>query len=351
MKHVLLPDDDTRRRVPFYLAMEEWVAANMPADDYVFTWITGPTVVCGRNQDIDSEVNLAYCRAHGIDVVRRRSGGGCIFADRNNIMISFVTLAVQFHDTFAHYTGRVADQLRRMGIDARATGRNDIVVGEGRKISGNAFYHVPGHSIVHGTMLYDTDTVHMTHAITPSRAKLESKGVKSVSSRIVTAHILLPDITFDQFHRGLVDGLADGTVTLTTGQVDEVRDMERRYYADSWLYRSRRLRNRTADGEPGNIGSATMRVDGVGNFAASVTVGADGRLDGVALTGDFFTAGDDPDERLQACLHGVAPEPEAIAEALSRDSYGGDIVPGLTAQQLTGLVVQAARDIDSNRQR
>ncbi len=63
----------------------------LPAGNYFFSWQVNPTVICGRNQEIDKEVNLAYCRANGIDVVRRRSGGGCVFADRQNFMFSFIT--------------------------------------------------------------------------------------------------------------------------------------------------------------------------------------------------------------------------------------------------------------------
>lgn len=339
MKHVLLPSDDTRRRAPFYLAMEEWVAANMPGEDYVFTWIVGPTVVCGRNQDIDNEVDLEYCRANGIDVVRRRSGGGCIFADRRNIMISFVTPSQQVQETFADYTCRVARQLCRMGMNAEATGRNDIVV-DGRKISGNAFYHVRGHSIVHGTMLYDTDPVHISRAITPSRVKLQSKGVKSVRSRIVTAHELFPDMTIAEFHNRLVDGLADEIVTLTDDQLDEIREIEQRYYADSWLYRSRR--GAGAD-KPVCTGSAAMYVDGAGSFAVTVSLGADGCIDRVALTGDFFTTTAAPDERLPQRLHGVRPDMAAVTAALVSAGFA-DAVPQLDVSLLADLILRAAAD-------
>lgn len=339
MKHVLLPSDDARRRAPFYLAMEEWVAANMPVEDYVFTWIVGPTVVCGRNQDIDNEVDLGYCRSNGVDVVRRRSGGGCIFADRRNIMISFVTPSLQVQATFADYTGRVARQLCRMGLNAEATGRNDIVV-DGRKISGNAFYHVPGHSIVHGTMLYDTDPVHLSRAITPSRVKLQSKGVKSVRSRIVTAHELLPDMPIDEFHSRLIDGLADERVTLTAGQVDEIRELEQRYYTEAWLYRSRR--GASADNAV-RAGSAAMYVDGAGSFAVTVSLGTEGRIDCVALTGDFFTTVAAPDEQLPQYLHGVRPDMASITAALVSAGFA-DAVPHLDVAMLADLIVRAAAD-------
>lgn len=237
MKHVLLPDDRCRR-LPFYLALEEWVARTLPAEDWFFSWSVAPTVIVGRNQDLATEVDLEYCRTHGIDVCRRRSGGGCVYADPGNIMLSFVTDSTDVHDTFARCIGLVADRLRAMGIDARANGRNDIEV-NGRKVSGNAFYHLPGRSIVHGTMLYDTDMANMLGAITPTRAKLQSHRVTSVEARVVTVRQLLPEMEREQFRRALVDGLTDSEYMLTDSDIRAVETIEGGYYRPGWLENGR----------------------------------------------------------------------------------------------------------------
>ena len=86
---ILLPDDRERDLV-FYLAMEEYVARHVQEDAF-FVWRVVPTVIIGRNQDLESEVNLDYCREHGVRIVRRRSGGGCVYSDKGNIMISYVS--------------------------------------------------------------------------------------------------------------------------------------------------------------------------------------------------------------------------------------------------------------------
>ena len=153
MKHPVLPADEVRP-LPFYLAMEEWIARNLPPDDYFFAWRVNPTVICGRNQDIEKEVNLEYCRKNGISVVRRRSGGGCVYADMNNWMFSYITPSSEVSSTFARYTSMVADMLNSLGLETSATGRNDILVNK-KKIAGNAFYHMADRAIVHGTMLYE----------------------------------------------------------------------------------------------------------------------------------------------------------------------------------------------------
>ena len=87
MKFITLPFTDTRR-LSFYLAMEEFVARRLDESDAFFMWQVEPTVIFGRNQVVENEVNLDYCREHGIHVVRRKSGGGCVYADMDNVMLS-----------------------------------------------------------------------------------------------------------------------------------------------------------------------------------------------------------------------------------------------------------------------
>ena len=234
MIRILLPQNKPRR-LAFFLALEEWVAHNLSAGEYFFTWNVNPTVIIGRNQDIHAEVNLDYCNQHGIEVVRRRSGGGCVYADRDNIMMSYICPDTDVVSTFARYTGMVASQLQRMGIDAEPSGRNDITVGE-RKISGNAYYLLADRSIVHGTMLFDTNIAHMLSAITPSKAKLESHHVQSVEARITMVSRIKPELTFENFHNGLTAGLETDRIILTDRQVKQVEEIEQNYYKPEWLY-------------------------------------------------------------------------------------------------------------------
>lgn len=237
MIRVALPDNNVRR-LPFFLAMEEWVAGNLPEGEYFFTWNVAPTVIVGHNQDLQAEVNLDYCREKGIDVVRRRSGGGAVYADRDNIMMSYISPQTDVESTFARYTGLVAAQLRKLGIDAEPSGRNDITVG-GRKISGNAFYRLPGRSIVHGTMLFDTDMENMLNAITPSKAKLESHKVTSVESRITTVSRLMPGISLDDFHRQLTAGLETGRYEVTENDLAAIGLIEKAYYRPDWIMKGK----------------------------------------------------------------------------------------------------------------
>ena len=182
MKHVILPDD-VRRSLAFYLAMEEFVAMKVE-DEAFFVWRVEPTVIYGRNQVIENEVNLEYCREHGVDIVRRKSGGGCVYSDLGNIMVSYISRRGDVSEVFDRYMTAMTEALRALGVPAEKSGRNDILV-EGRKVSGNAFHQLPDRSIVHGTLLYSTDLEALTEAIRPPVEKLQRHGVESVRQRVM----------------------------------------------------------------------------------------------------------------------------------------------------------------------
>ena len=163
MKKLVLPDNGTEKPLVYYLAVEEYVARHLE-DDVLFLWQTGPTVISGRNQVIEAEADLEYCKAHGIDVFRRKSGGGTVYSDKGNIMVSCIVSCQDVPYVFEKYLQSAALYLRSAGIDASVSGRNDIIAG-GRKVSGNAFYKAGRRGIIHGTMLFDTDFDMMEKAL------------------------------------------------------------------------------------------------------------------------------------------------------------------------------------------
>ena len=112
--------DSINRELPFYLAMEEYAAQILKEeksiDELFFTWRVRPTVIFGRNQLIDSEVNVAYCKEHGIEYYRRKSGGGCVYADMDNLMFSYITRSDDVTTTFARYTHAIVAMLKGLGL-------------------------------------------------------------------------------------------------------------------------------------------------------------------------------------------------------------------------------------------
>ena len=234
MTYVSLPDAQNHR-LSFYLAMEEYLARHRnDGDDLFFLWQVDPSVIFGRNQVIEREVNLDYCRQHGIAFYRRKSGGGCVYADRSNVMMSYITRSVEVTTTFSRYMAMVRQVLSDLGIEATTTEHNDVLIG-GRKVSGNAFYHIPGHSIVHGTMLFDTDMQHMLNAITPPQTKLSKHGVESVRQRItlLKEHT---DLTIDDFTTYIREHLCDQSLELTRIDVQAITAIENEYLNPIFIY-------------------------------------------------------------------------------------------------------------------
>ena len=232
MKYLLLPETKDRS-LAFYLALEEYVARQKDESDSFFMWQVKPSVIFGRNQVVENEVNVDYCRAHGISMYRRKSGGGCVYADMDNLMLSYISAGENVNFAFNRFINMVLLVLRKMGIEATGTSHNDVLIG-GHKVCGTACYHVGGKSIVHSTMLYDTNMEHMLNAITPSREKLQKKGIESVRQRIT----LLKDYTtmsLDQIKLLIRDTLCSDERRLTTSEVADVERLERSYLDNEFV--------------------------------------------------------------------------------------------------------------------
>jgi lipoyltransferase/lipoate-protein ligase len=233
MKYVKYPFTETRR-LSFYLATEEFLARNYPADEYFFMWQVNPTVIFGRNQLIENEVNLNYVKDNNIQFYRRKSGGGCVYADFSNIMFSFITPNFNKDFVFSTYLNRVAQILQSLGLNAYVSGRNDILV-DGLKVSGNAFYQVNSRSVVHGTMLYNTDISVMVKAITPDNEKLISKGIDSVRKRVTNIKEHL-NITIEEFKDHIRKNIADEEITLTEEDIKSIEKIEETYLKEDFIY-------------------------------------------------------------------------------------------------------------------
>lgn len=233
MKYISLSVSETRR-LSFYLAMEEFVARHLDEPDAFFMWQVEPSVIFGRNQVLENEVNVAYCREHNIKLYRRKSGGGCVYADMDNLMLSFITTEENVNFAFNRFVNMILLVLRRLGIEATGTQHNDIMIGD-RKVCGTACYHVGGRSIVHSTMLYDTNMEHMLNAITPGPEKLEKKGIQSVRQRIT----LLKDYTtlegVEALKQLIRDTLCVGERQLSQDDVAKIEAIEASYLKEEFI--------------------------------------------------------------------------------------------------------------------
>ena len=232
MIHVNIPDKE--RYLSFYLAMEEYIADNFNADEYFFMWQVKPTVIIGRNQLMENEVNLTYIKENGIQIFRRKSGGGCVYSDYSNIMFSYIVKNADVSGTFEKYLKKITQSLHRLGLNAVFSSRNDITIDD-KKISGNAFYRKKEKSIVHGTMLFNTDLERLVFSITPNNEKLISKGIESVSKRVANLSDYI-DMDIEEFKAFMRKDLCDEELILTEEDEEKIKTIELEYLTEEFIH-------------------------------------------------------------------------------------------------------------------
>lgn len=324
MVYVNIPENKNRL-LTFYLAAEEYVANNFDRKDYFFMWQVNPTVIFGRNQLIENEVNLEYCKNHDIKTFRRKSGGGCVYADMNNIMLSYITDEGNVNFTFNKYINLIVFMLNKLGVNAVASGRNDIMI-DGRKVSGNAFYHTPKRNIVHGTMLYDTDMQNMVGSITPSDTKLISKGIQSVRQHITLLKDYI-DLSLEEFKAFMKQQLCDEEITLTEEDIEQIKIIEQEYLSKEFSYGNNPKYNIISKQRINDVGDMEIRIEIKNNIIKSINV-----------MGDFFIAGD-IDAKIIKPLRNIPLERNRISEALP-DSLS-EIIPNLKKDDFINLILQS----------
>ena len=182
MQYLAMQTHDIRTN----LATEEYLMnSGVMTPPFMLFYIEKPCIIVGRNQNTVEEINEDYCKQHGITITRRLSGGGAMYQDLGNLCFSFIVPAdrQRFGD-FKTLVQPIVDALHEMGATgAEVTGRNDIVI-DGKKFSGNAMYTRNGKTFCHGTLMFDVDTNAVAGALKVPKDKIESKGIKSVRSRV-----------------------------------------------------------------------------------------------------------------------------------------------------------------------
>ncbi|MBO7317777.1 MAG: lipoyltransferase, partial [Bacteroidales bacterium] len=266
---------------------------------------------------------LPYCKQNNIAIFRRKSGGGCVYSDMGNIMLSWIQDGDSVGFVFDTYMRSIAFALQKIGINAQVSGRNDILV-DGRKVSGNVFYQLPGRSIVHGTMLFDTNFEHLVNAITPSNNKLQSKGVASVRQRVTNLKEHT-DISIEAFKQHMIATLCDSERVLTEQEVAAIEEIERTYLDEAFIYG----RNPRYSFDSG------MHHSKAGEVGVNIAL-RHGLIESLELRGDFFALRDYTEE-LNTLLNGVVFEIEPMQEALK--NFNLDLyIKDLTTQNLLEII-------------
>ena len=295
------------------LATEQYVFDCLPRDrSYCMLWQNHNTIVIGKYQNALAEINLPFVREHNIQVVRRLSGGGAVYHDLGNLNFTFITDADSEQAIhFQPFCQPILDALHSLGVpSARRSGRNDLVI-DGKKFSGNSQYIRQGRVMHHGTILFHSDLSVLNCALRVDPDKIQSKGIRSVQSRVANLKEYLPaGISLADFRTILLEQILRENpgeeYVLTPSDLSEIEVLDReRYQSWDWNY--------------GSAPPCTMlrrrRVEGCGLLEVYLYLER-GVLHHVTFCGDFFSV-EDP-EILARSLIGLPPEEDAYRSVLDR---------------------------------
>lgn len=291
------------------LAIEEYALKNLDIEEtYLLFYINEPSIIIGKNQNTVEEINTEYVENNGIHVVRRLSGGGAVYHDLGNLNFSFITKddGDSFHN-FQKFTEPVTEALQKLGVNAELSGRNDLMA-EGRKISGNAQFSTKGRMFSHGTLLFDSEIESVVSALKVKKDKIESKGIKSIRSRVANISEFLDEkITIEEFRTLLLKNIFGDLdeipeYKLTDEDWEKIHQLSRERYQNwDWNYgRSPKFDLQHSHRFP--VGQIDIRLN--------VTKG---KIEGCKIYGDFFGVGDVSE--IENKLTGIRYEKSEIEKA------------------------------------
>lgn len=323
---IFVPNENNDPRIN--LAIETYLLREMPLEEPILLfYINEPSIIIGRNQNTIEEINKDYVEEHGIHVVRRLSGGGAVYHDYGNLNFSFIMPddGNSFRD-FAKLTQPIIQALHEMGVEgAELKGRNDLVIDD-MKFSGNAMYATNGRMFAHGTIMFDSDINEVVNALKVRKDKIESKGIKSIRSRVTNIKPFLPkekqDMTTVEFRQEIllkifgVDTLEQvKTYELTDEDWQKINQISDELYRNwDWNY-----------GKSPSFNIEKRHRFPIGSIEIRMNVDK-GVITEAKIFGDFFGLGEIAD--VEAKLVGTKYDKEALREVVNEidvKKYFGNI--------------------------
>lgn len=201
----------------------------------LYLWVNGPSVIAGINQNIEKEFNAEAKDKYNVNLVRRLTGGGCVYHDEGNLNFTFI-IPGEVTD-FTRQLDVVVNALAKLGVEASPSGRNDIVA-DGKKISGTAWLLEDNKTMFHGTLLVDVNVEQMVEVLTPSYKKFEGKGIDSVKARVANLVDINPDITISALKKELLQSFEEefGTKAIVGQGVNRDLDLENKLKSEDFIF-------------------------------------------------------------------------------------------------------------------
>lgn len=316
----------------FSFALEYYFLNQKDLGDDIFTfWRTRPTLMIGRFQTAATEINEAYAKENNITVVRRLSGGGTIYTDEGGWQFTFITGGKDgdIDSGFKRFTEPVVLALRKLGVDAVLSGRNDLLIGD-KKFSGNAQHHGKNRVLHHGSLLYDTNLEELVRSISVADDKIISKGIQSIRQRVtnIIDH-MGQKLDALEFRDRMVESILpkDGqTYRLTDEDLREINRIADEIFRNwEWNY-----------GNAPKYQTVKSRRFAGGKLEISLNV-AEGRIADIGFNGDFFFYGDMA--AFAQCFTGCPLRDEDVRKAIERALAHGSFFR-ITADELAGCILQ-----------
>lgn len=304
----------------------------------------------GRFQNIENEIRLEYCRANGIAVNRRPTGGGAIIMGADQLGVA-LTIPGRGQDDYGHarelmghFSEGLVYGLNQLGVQASFRRKNDIEV-NGKKLVGLGIYRAPsGGLLFHASLLVDLDIALMLQALNTPFEKISDKEINTVAGRITTVRRETEsNLSVDETRRVIADGFA-GAFNLslvhadgfTRDELDDIAKLEnKKYLSDDWVYQITSV--------PDTNGSAKIKTD-AGLIDVSVTM-AGATIKAAFIGGDFF-ASENAVADLEASLRWHTSQPEKVAATIqeifqSRKSEFNGIQPEVMVEAVKKAVSRA----------
>jgi len=219
----------------FYFGLEEYLIKDFKSEKDIFLlWSVNPTVMIGRHQITSNEIDQEYTSKNNIEIIRRNSGGGAVYTDNGCLQFSFITDKKNHSNIFESHVIHIIKALKEIGIDAKFTGRNDILVND-RKFSGNAEYIYKDKMVIHGTILFNSDLSQLVGSLTPDKSKLNKHAISSVKSRVVNIGTMI-DMNINSFYKYLVDAIKTDELKLEELDNEIIESYQSKFLTNEWNY-------------------------------------------------------------------------------------------------------------------
>lgn len=319
------------------LAMQVYVQQHVFLDDDIlFPYYCEPKVEIGKFQNAIVEINEDYLKEKNILLVRRDTGGGAVYVDSGAVNVCYLLQDNGIFGDFKRAYAPAICALNELGVaQVEQTGRNDLVI-EGKKVSGAAMT-ISNNRVYGGySLLLDVDYEAMERVLHPNRKKIESKGIKSVRSRVGSIRPYLAeeyrDITTDEFKNLMTCKL------LGIEHIDQAKRYE--LTEEDWAAIDQLVADKYKNWEwnYGNAPQYSYHRDG--RFTAgTIDIHLDidkGRIAHCKIYGDFFGKGDVAE--VEQALVGQRMEVDdirAVLENVDLARYFGKV----SAEELLDLIV------------